>query len=392
MLSTWFDHIRDVRNRKVADRGFRRRAMNSALTKSHARHQTGRLFDLAAGFVYSQILGACVRCGLFDTLAERPLDVPEIARRVRLPDAAAERLLKAAAALDLVEARSGGRYALGSLGAALVDNPGVTAMILHHDILYRDLADPLALLRNEATPELGRYWTYAGKERNPSAEPGDHAGYTELMASSQALVTAEILDAYTFTRHRRLLDIGGGDGSFLIAVGHHAPQLKLTLFDLPAVADTARETIRGSGIGDRTTVVGGNLFEDELPAGFDVAVLNRVLHDHDDEAALAILRAARRAIVPGGTLLVAEPMAGTPGAKPSGDAYFGLYLFAMGQGRPRTGEEIGALLHRAGFERITPVSTNVPVIARIIAARPAVRRPQHGPLHKAAVQRRRAGL
>lgn len=397
MLPAWLDRMREGRTRRIADPDFRRRAANSPLTKSYARRQAKALFDLSAGFVYSQILSACVRCKLFDILAEGPLDLPEIARRIELPKPAAERLLKAAAALDLIDARGRRRYALGDLGAALIDNPGAQSMILHHDMLYRDLADPLALLKGESRPELGRYWAYAGRknggangkgandaadgedEPQPSAESRDHDGYTELMASSQGLVTTEIIDAYTFRRHRQLLDVGGGDGSFLIAVAKQAPQLKLTLFDLPAVAERARSNIRRAGFQERATVVAGDLFKDALPGGADVVTLNRVLHDHDDDEALAILKAVRRAIVPGGTLLVTEPMAGTPGARESGDAYFGFYLFAMGQGRPRTAEEIGRMLRRAGFDSVVPVETNTPVIARIVAGRVTPRRPRRGP-------------
>jgi demethylspheroidene O-methyltransferase len=68
----------------------------------------------------------------------------------------------------------------------------------------------------------------------------------------------------------------------------------------------------------------------------------RVVHDHDDERVLALLRAVRAALPPGGTLLLAEPMAGTPGAQAMGDAYFGFYLLAMGSGRPRTPQRLGA--------------------------------------------------
>ncbi|KAB0680316.1 methyltransferase [Aureimonas leprariae] len=387
MLPTWLDRMREGRVRRIADPDFRRRAANSPLTKGYARRQAKALFDLSAGFVYSQILYASVRCGLFDMLAAGPLELAEIARRTDLPEPAAERLLKGAAALDLVEARGRRRYALGSLGAALVDNPGARAMILHHDMLYRDLADPIALLRGETQPELGRYWTYGeGKgEETGTDEEGhepsspDRAGYTELMAASQGLVNAEILDAYTFRGHKRLLDVGGGDGSFLIAVGKQAPHLELTLFDLPAVAGTARANIARAGLADRGEVVVGDLFADALPAGADVVTLNRVLHDHDDEEALAILEAVRRAIAPGGTLLVTEPMAGTPGARESGDAYFGFYLFAVGQGRPRTTGEIGRMLHRAGFDGVVPLETNTPVIARSLAARARPQPLRRGP-------------
>ncbi|MGK3925309.1 methyltransferase, partial [Enterococcus faecium] len=78
--------------------------------------------------------------------------------------------------------------------------------------------------------------------------------------------------------------------------------------------------------------------------GADIASLVRVLHDHDDTAVRTILGAVHAALPPGGTLLVAEPMSGTRGAAPIGDAYFGFYLTAMKSGRPRTADELSAML------------------------------------------------
>ena len=248
MLSAWLERLRDFRNRKVADPLFRRWAGRFALTRPVARRQAKALFDLTAGFVYSQILGACVRVDLFEILAAGPLDLASIAERINLPEEGAERLLKAAVALDLIETRSASRYALGPLGAALVGNHGVKAMILHHDILYGDLRDPLKLLAGKVQSGLQQYWAYAGASQGVGAEPRRHADYTALMAASQAFVTAEILDAYPLSGHRRLLDVGGGDGAFLLAAGQAAPDLQLTLFDLPPVAAQARQRLLAAGL------------------------------------------------------------------------------------------------------------------------------------------------
>lgn len=368
MVSAVIERIRDWRNRRIADPAFRRWAARFPLTRPIARRQARSLFDLTAGFVYSQVLAACVQVDLFELLAAGPRGIDGIAERIDLPREGAERLLKAAAALDLVESRGADRHALGPLGAALVGNPGVTAMIRHHGILYGDLADPLALLAGRADTELKRYWTYAGKASPSPAAPPRHADYSALMAASQAFVTAEILDAYPLRRHVRLLDVGGGDGAFLLAAAKAGPHLKLDLFDLPPVAALARRRIMEAGLGARAKAHGGSFLADPLPQGADLVTLNRVLHDHDDPSALAILTAIRRAIAPGGTLLVAEPMAGTPGAEASGDAYFGFYLLAMGQGRPRTIGEIGGLLAASGFPRSREIATGTPLIARIVAA------------------------
>ena len=367
----WLHRIRDYRNRRVADPAFRRWAARFPLTRFVARRQAKALFDLTAGFVYSQILAACVKVDLFTVLDERPASAEAIAARTGLSDDGALRLLKAAAAIDLVEARGGDLFALGPLGAALVGNDGVTAMIRHHAILYDDLRDPLALLGGKAQPQLQRYWAYAGggSSTAPSARHR-HSDYTALMGASQAFIADEILGAYPFASHRKLLDIGGGDASFILTAAKHAPQLELSVFDLPPVAAIARERILAAGLAGRARAFGGSFFDDPLPLGADLMTLNRVLHDHDDAAALAILKAARKAIAPDGTLLVAEPMAGTKGALASGDAYFGFYLLAMGQGRPRTEKEIAAMARRAGFSKARPLATATPMIARVLALTP----------------------
>jgi demethylspheroidene O-methyltransferase len=187
------------------------------------------------------------------------------------------------------------------------------------------------------------------------------------MSASQPLVAADVLTAYRLDRHRCLLDLGGGEGTFLCAAARAAPRLQLMLFDLPAVAARARARFAETGLADRAQAFGGDFYHEALPAGADIISLVRVIHDHDDDAAMTILRAARRALPPGGTLLLAEPMAGTPGAEPVG-AYFGFYLLAMGSGRPRRAEELTAMLQEAGFGAIRSVPTNQPLLVRVLIA------------------------
>ncbi len=368
------DRARDLRDRLVADPAFRRWAARFPLTRPIARRRARALFDLCAGFVYSQVLAACVRLRVFDLLAEGPKTAQAVAAHAELTPEAAGRVLEAAAALGLAARRSGGRYGLGPLGAAMVGNPGLAAMVEHHALLYADLRDPVALLRGGDTAGrtgLAGYWPYAGADAAAGLGAAEVAGYSALMAASQPLVAEEVLGAYDLRRHRRLLDVGGGEGGFLCAAGAAAPGLELVLFDLPSVAERARARLDAAGLGARTTAVGGDFLADPLPGGADVASLVRVLHDHDDGGALALLRAVRRALPPGGTLLLAEPMSGTPGAEPVGEAYFGFYLLAMGRGRPRTPAEIGELLRRAGYAEIRARRTRTPLLTSVLTARAA---------------------
>jgi demethylspheroidene O-methyltransferase len=357
-----------LRDRLLGNPGFHRWAAAFPLTRPVARHQTRALFDLCAGFVYSQVLLACVRLHLFDALRAGPLTPDELSPRLGLSADATGRLLAAAASLRLVQPRGQNRFGLGMLGAALTSQPGIAAMIEHHALLYGDLADPVALLRGDAgATGIGRYWPYA-RRAGREVRPDQAAAYSELMSVSQSLIAHEVLDAFPLGRHRCLLDVGGGEGAFLAAAARRAPQLRLHLFELPPVAARAEEVLAAQGLAERTAVTAGNFHSDPIPDGADVISLIRVLHDHDDEPALALLRAVHRALPSGGTLLLAEPMARTPGAEPIGAAYFGFYLLAMGSGRPRSLQEITRLLRTAGFARVAPLPTRTPLLVRVVTA------------------------
>ena len=105
-------------------------------------------------------------------------------------------------------------------------------------------------------------------------------------------------------------------------------------------------------------------------AGRDIDVVSvvRILHDHDDAAVAALLARAFAVLVPGGQLIVAEPMADTPGARPIGAAYFGMYLWAMGQGAARTPGTLCAMIAEAGFVDTRLLATPNPLLARVIVA------------------------
>ena len=357
------------RNRMLASPAFQAWAVRNPFTRPVANKRARELFDICAGFVYSQVLASCVRLTVFEILSEGPQSVERLAVRLSLPVEATARLMSAAAGLRLTERRPDGRYGLGDLGAAMTGNPGIAAMVAHHAALYADLRDPVALLRDEQPDTaLGRMWPYADRDRSGPLGAGDVADYSKLMAASQPLVAADILAAYPFAKHRCLMDLGGGDGKFLTQVAAAAPSPQLMLFDLPAVAERATARFAASGLSERARAFGGDFRTGPLPDGADIISLVRVVHDHDDDAAMSILRTARAALPAGGSLILAEPMAGTAGAETVG-AYFEFYLMAMGSGRPREAGELSAMLRQAGFASVTMLPTRRPMLVRVLLAR-----------------------
>jgi demethylspheroidene O-methyltransferase len=136
------------------------------------------------------------------------------------------------------------------------------------------------------------------------------------------------------------------------------------------VIEGAKIRLARLGLVGRVELSGGNFHQDPLPTGADVITLVRVLLDHDDDSVLKLLRRVRTAVEPGGVVLIVEPFSGVRGAETVGDAYFGLYLRAMGRGRARRADELQALLTKAGFAHSRVHRTRYPVYAGLISATP----------------------
>ncbi|MBC7283858.1 methyltransferase [Hoeflea sp.] len=368
----WRTRLNAWRARQVARPEFRRLMQWLPLSRSYSRTQEADLFSLVTGFVQSQILFTAVETGLLGALEAGPASVADLVRGTGLNEDRLKRLLQAVQAVKLVCVGDDGFVTLADHGAVVQSDQGIRAMICHHALLYRDLRDPVALFNGSVSDtELRRLWSYAGSGRESSVKPGDAAAYSALMAASQSTLADEILDAYDFGRHTRLLDVGGGEGAFITAVSARHPALTLSLFDLPPVAERARQRFAGEPLTQCPHCHGGSFLDDSLPRGHDCITLVRVLFDHEDTVVLKLLRNVRAAMEPGQTLVIAEPMAGdgSRGQRLS-TAYFGIYVLAMGSGRCRTPAEIIALAQAAGFSGFDIRPCRSALMATLVVARP----------------------
>ena len=349
----------------VAARGFQKWAARNFLTRRIVRTEGEALFDLVAGFCHSQVLQALIAFNIPTRLMDGPARADALARQTAVPDDRMLVLLRAGAALGLLKQKRGDRFALTRRGAALVGVPGLQQMIMHHDVLYRDLSDPVAFFRGETQPELAGFWPYVF---GGDVEPQDAATYSDLMAQSQLLVADDTLDAVNLSGVSRLMDVGGGTGAFLAQLGARHAGPDLTLFDLPAVVPQAEARFAAAGVSARTTIAPGSFRTDTLPDGADAISLIRVLYDHTDATVAERLAKCFAALPVGGRLIISEPMRG--GAKPerAGDAYFALYTLAMGTGKARSAQEGAALCQQAGFSDIQMPKPRRPFVTRCVTA------------------------
>lgn len=370
--ASWRDRLAARMDGWMTSPGLYTWALANPLTRWFVKRRSEQLFELMAGFVHSQVLLACVRLRILETVRVAPRTVKELADLTQLPADGLQRLLDSAVSMRLLALRGGGRYGLGGLGGPVAAHAGIRDMVEHNATLYDDLRDPLALLRAPEQAGMHAYWPYTDKPTEaprPAAPAEQYARYSALMATSQRFVIDELLAAYPFAEHRCVLDVGGGMGGWVAALAKAQPHLRLQLFDLPPVAALAHQKLQDLGLSQRITTHGGSFTQDALPTGADLATLVRVAHDHDDPTVLTVLRAIHAALPLGGTLLLAEPMAQSDGQASSTDPYFHFYLMAMGSGRLRTPQALAALMTEAGFTHIEPVPNPMPLHAQLLVGR-----------------------
>ena len=306
-----------------------------------------KIYDLVAGFVYSQVLLAIIELRLIDFLITGKRKIDEISRFTGLSEDKCALLCNAAASVGLLRKNKDSSYGLTRIGAAIKGVSGLDKMILHHKIFYRDLIDPVKLLNKNFNTELRNFWTYVPSNKKITKE--EARTYSELMGISQYIVAEETLNLVNLNAFKSLLDVGGGNGTFILEVRKRYPNLTLNVFDLPSVIDAAKSKISHLGDKSKIKLIPGNFIEDNLPSGNDIIFLNRVLYDHNDMIVELLIRKIYDALSPGGQLIISEPMAGNEKPTRSGDAYFGFYTLAMTSGKPRSKNEHFKVLKKIGF-------------------------------------------
>jgi O-methyltransferase domain len=193
-----------------------------------------------------------------------------------------------------------------------------------------------------------------------AANPADAAVFQEGMTAFSAIEAQAAADAYDFSSIDTLVDVGGGHGLLLATILAANPCLSGALFELPFVLHGARELLAEHGVADRCATIAGDFFE-AVPAA-DAHILKNIVHDWDDERALAILRNCRAATHDRGRVLIVQE-ALPPGNTPSFGKLLDLQMLVIG-GRERTEAEYRALLHDAGYQltQIVPTSASLHVI------------------------------
>jgi hypothetical protein len=311
---------------------------------------------LLVGFQVTQAIHVAAVLGIPDLLAERAHTSAELADAAGADPDALHRLLRALAAAEVVREEEDG-FSLAPLGERLrsdaPDSLAGWASNVGRPYYWNTWSSLLHSVRTGENAFAHLHGTDVWEYR--SRHPEDAAAFDAAMTALTRNVNRDLLDAYDFGRFGVIVDVGGNRGALLAAILQAHPQVRGMLFDQPHVVARAPELLAEAGVADRVHVEAGSFFE-AVPAGGDAYVLKSIVHDWEDEEALAILRTVRRAIPAEGTLLVVERVLAPPNEGLDGKLS-DLNMLVMPGGRERTVDEYAALLERAGFELAGVAST-----------------------------------
>jgi hypothetical protein len=192
-----------------------------------------------------------------------------------------------------------------------------------------------------------------------ATHPEDGRVFDDAMASVADWLARGVMEAYDFGGFEHLVDVGGGDGEFLLRLLAAHPRLHGTLVDQPQVIACCSSKLLSLGLTDRCRPVAGDFFT-SVPEGADAYLLKWILHDWDNAAAIEILRCCRRAMRPTSTLIVVDHVVGPPNNSPEGK-FLDLTMMVMTGGRERTREEFAALFAKSGLRVKSIAATATPL-------------------------------
>lgn len=325
------------------------------------------LNQMIVGSWVTQAVYVAAEIGVADHLTGGPRTVDDLARETGTHGASLYRVLRALASLGIFREDEKGRFSLTTMGKLLAsDTPGSKRSLarMAGAEFYRSWGDLLFSVQtgDAAFDKVFGIPFFRYMSRNPDR----WRIYDDAMTGVHGPETSPVLDAYDFSSFETVVDVGGGNGMTLAALLRRHPTVQGVLFDLPGVAEHAREVLNGSRLSGRCRIVGGDFFDSVPPSG-DAYLLRHVVHDWEDREAASILRNCRNAMRPGGRVLVVETVISS-GNDPSFGKWLDLMMLVVG-GRERSRDQYEELFSAAGLRltRIVPTVHEVSIIEGVRA-------------------------
>ncbi|MBZ4394219.1 acetylserotonin O-methyltransferase [Myxococcus sp. AS-1-15] len=330
-------------------------------------HPAQRIVDLGFGFILSGALSTAAELGVADRLVQGPRSAASLAEELGVHAQSLYRVLRLLASVEVFAEDEAGRFSLTPAAEYLrTDAPGSlhsAVRMLTQRIFWAPTGELTQTVRTGQTPFdriFGKpFFDYL------TSDPVQGDIFHQGMSSLSDMENKAIAGSYDFTPLRRVVDVGGGHGGFLIEVLQAAPQVRGVLFDHAHVLSGSR--VARAGLAERCELVEGDFFQ-SVPAGADAYVLKRILHDWSDETCVTLLRHCRSAMAEGGRVLVVDTVI-PPGNGPHGGKVLDVMMLASLPGRERTEEDFRELFAQADLKlsRILPTPTAMSITEAVAA-------------------------
>jgi len=325
---------------------------------------TQALMQLIAGATVAQAISVVCKLGIADLLRAGPRTCVDMAAAVGAHAPSLYRVLRALAGVGIFAEDQDGGFVLTPLAQPLrSDVPNSVqayAVMSGERWVWRSLGE---IEHSVRTGESAFEHVFGAPLFDYySAHPEAGQVSANALSSLSRRDNDAVIDAYDFTGARTIIDIGGGQGSLLAAVLVANPGLRGVLFERQPVIEMARTQLNAAGVADRCELVSGDFFA-TIPAGGDIYIMKKVIHDWNDDDARVILKRAHAAMPASARLLLADHVV-PPGNEPSEAKWLDLLMLVYAGGRERTESEHRDLLASAefAFDRIVPTASSVSLI------------------------------
>ena len=312
------------------------------------------LLRMGLGFASAQALHVAAELGIADLLHDGPKGAEDLARATKTDAAALYRVLRFLASEGVFREEPVGVFAQTELSSGLradaADSPRDFIRMINREayaawgqLLYSVQTGRTAFDQVFGAPRF--QWL--------ANHPEQAALFQRAMIGLSGPANSEAAEAYDFASCKRVVDVGGGHGQLLSAIVTQNPHLSGVLYDLPAGIEAARAGVGGPL--PRCELLAGDFFT-SVPEGSDVYIMKKVIHDWDDGSAATILDNSRRAMAPGGKVLVVETIV-PAGNDPHPIKVMDLNMLAVTGGLERTRDQYERLFEQAGLRLARVIGT-----------------------------------
>jgi cyclopropane fatty-acyl-phospholipid synthase-like methyltransferase len=309
------------------------------------------LIQRIGGHMTAQAIGVAAELGLADLIKDEARGIEELAAESGTHEPSLLRLLRTMTAVGLTTEPEPGRFGLTEVGAQLrSDSPDslrTFARMFCHPIMLKGW---FGLRHSVTTGERAfdqiygtDFYSYAAQDEEANAL------FNEAMSEESRIAAAQLASGYDYSGIKKVVDLGGGDGTLLAAILSGRPQLTGIVFDSAAGVAQAADTLREAGIADRCEARAGDFFQD-IPRDGDLYILKSVFQDWGDEDSRALLRTCRAQMPASATLLIVGTVLPETASTDEPIMYFtDLNMLVVSGGRERTESEFRAMLEETGF-------------------------------------------